>query len=167
MSSAGALRGKHQSWPLAPGVLLEERNIFIFKLHCLFGTISRTLYRVFPNPKEIIKRNHGKVRCCLLLRGFSRLVCCFNKEFQDVGLDGKLFPSGWVPLLISIQHKLKAREEAFRSRYFFRICSAGQRNCLVNGCKRATYCAILDLVSFAIIARANTCCKSGEKSDSL
>ncbi len=32
-----------QASKLALGVLLEERNIFIFKLHCLLGTISRTL----------------------------------------------------------------------------------------------------------------------------
>jgi hypothetical protein len=47
------------------------------------------------------------------MRGFSRLVCCFDEEFRDVGLDGTLFPSGWIPLPISIQHNLKAREEAF------------------------------------------------------
>jgi hypothetical protein len=93
-----------QASQLAPGILLEERNIFIFKLHCLLGTISRTLYPVFSNPKAIVERNHGKVRRCLLLRGLSQLLCCFDKEFWDIGLDGKLFPSGRIPLFISIQH---------------------------------------------------------------
>ncbi len=102
-----------QASKLAPGVLLEERNIFIFKLHCLLGTISRTLNHVFSNPKEIVECNHGMVRCCLLLGGFSQLVCCFDEEFRDVSLDGKLFSSGRVPLPISIQHNLKAKEEAF------------------------------------------------------
>jgi hypothetical protein len=45
----------------------------------------------------------------------------FDKEFQDVGLDRKLFASGWAPLQISIQHNLKAREEAFLPHYFCRI----------------------------------------------
>jgi hypothetical protein len=41
-----------QASQLAPGILLEEKNIFIFKLHGLLGTIFRTLYRVFPTQRR-------------------------------------------------------------------------------------------------------------------
>ena len=43
---------------LATSVLFEEGDILVLELHGLFGTVSRTLHRVFPYPKKVVKSNH-------------------------------------------------------------------------------------------------------------
>jgi hypothetical protein len=102
---------------------------------------------------------------CLLVLCCSCLVCCFDQESRDVGHYRKLFSCGWVHLPLSIPHDLQLLEEAFRPHYFGGISVTGQCNFLANGCKRATDCAIFDLVSLTIVACAHSCCKSGEHSD--
>ncbi len=43
---------------LATGVLLEERHIFVLKLHRLLGVVAQALHRVLANPEEVIECNH-------------------------------------------------------------------------------------------------------------
>jgi hypothetical protein len=82
-------------------------------------------------------------------------------------LDGELLSGGWVYLLVSVQHDLEAWKKVVRPYNFGRIGVTGQCNCLANCCKRASDCAILDLVSVTIVTCADACRKTGEDLDPL
>jgi hypothetical protein len=148
-------------------VFLEERNILVLKLHHLLGVILQPLYRVFSNPKKVIECDHRQVHTCLLVLGCSWLVGCLNQEFRDAGLDRELLTHGRVDLPVSVKHDLEAGQEAFGPNNLGRVGITGQRNCLTNGRNCPTDCAIFNLVSVAMVACTDLCCKPGEQSDML
>ena len=106
-----------------------------------------------------VKCNHGQVHCGLLARFGPLLVRHVDKELHDVGLDWELLLCWRVNLAVPVQHDLETREKAFRANCLYRVGITGQSDRLANGCKRATDCAIFDLVSFTIVSCADSGCK--------
>ncbi len=64
---------------------------------------------VFAYPEEVVECNHCQIRGRPLALHSSVLVCRFDKEFGNVGLDGELLARGRVDFSISVQHDLEAR----------------------------------------------------------
>ncbi len=90
----------------------------------------------------------------------------FYQEFRAVRLDWEFLTCGWFNLPVwSVQHDLEAEQMAFRFYNFSGVGATDQRDCLANGRKRATDCAIFDLVFVITVACADSCHKAGEESD--
>jgi len=73
-----------------------------------------------------------------------------RRFYQEFRLDGELLTCGRVDLPVSVQHDLEAEQKAFGFYNFSGFGAIGQRDCLVNGHKRATDYAMQFLTWFPL-----------------
>ena len=87
---------------VASRILLVKGDILELELNRLFGVVAFVFDCVFSDAEEVVKGDHGQVRCGLLAWLWPMLVRRVNEELHHIGLDGELLPCRRVDLAVSV-----------------------------------------------------------------